>query len=207
MNAIPSITESLSNAYFRTKFQIFLPEITIELSARCGSIALYEIHKSFNVSTSAIVTAYNPYGQLTDRSINELNQQKLEDEVTQYWDYLPADGSDPGGEWPAEPSLLILGIPLEEALTLGRRFKQHAIFFASNSEDDITSEWVVDGDLYASWPEHESLLLHPLERMDIRLRKRFEESGLEVRQLDEPRNGQFTATFIPRRSGEKSREG
>lgn len=37
------------------------------------------------------------------------------------------EGRDPAGEWPAEPSVLIMGIPREEAEALGRKLEQNAI--------------------------------------------------------------------------------
>jgi hypothetical protein len=37
------------------------------------------------------------------------------------------EGRDPAGRWKAEPSVLIMGIPREEAEALGRRLEQNAI--------------------------------------------------------------------------------
>jgi len=39
------------------------------------------------------------------------------------------EGRDPEGQWTAEPSVLIMGIPREEAEVLGRRLEQNAIVF------------------------------------------------------------------------------
>jgi hypothetical protein len=45
--------------------------------------------------------------------------------------HLPGKGVDPAGEWPGEPSLLILSINLEAADVLGRAFRQNAFVWAS----------------------------------------------------------------------------
>jgi len=37
------------------------------------------------------------------------------------------EGRDPDGKWTAEPSVLIMGIPRDEAESLGRRLEQNAI--------------------------------------------------------------------------------
>lgn len=39
-------------------------------------------------------------------------------------------GEDPDGRWPAEPSYLVLGMDLEAARELGRRYGQNAIVWA-----------------------------------------------------------------------------
>ena len=44
------------------------------------------------------------------------------------------EGSDPEGEWPHEPSFLVVGISRAEAEALGRRFGQLAIVYARKGE-------------------------------------------------------------------------
>ena len=42
---------------------------------------------------------------------------------------LPGEGIGDNGTWPAEQSVLVLGIELEHAVQLGRRFGQRAIVY------------------------------------------------------------------------------
>jgi len=42
---------------------------------------------------------------------------------------IPGVGRDPRGEWPAEPSVLVLGISRREAEILGRSYEQNAVVF------------------------------------------------------------------------------
>lgn len=40
---------------------------------------------------------------------------------------LPGEGRHPSGNWPAEPSVLALNLPLDASTHLGMRFHQHAV--------------------------------------------------------------------------------
>jgi len=53
---------------------------------------------------------------------------------------VPGMGRDPGGEWPSEPSVLVLGISRREAEVLGRSYDQNAIVFY---EKDTAAELVL----------------------------------------------------------------
>jgi len=41
----------------------------------------------------------------------------------------PGEGRDAEGRWPAEPSLLVIGISRADAEAFGRRFEQNAVLF------------------------------------------------------------------------------
>ena len=44
------------------------------------------------------------------------------------------EGRDPRGEWPAEASVLVLGISRREAEILGRSYEQNAIVFIERGQ-------------------------------------------------------------------------
>ncbi len=155
-----TITQEQSPAYFATEYRVFVPTGTIALAARGESDSLARLHDSFDVVSSAFITAYSPHGRKADDATNRQNQTRLVAAVTDRWKYFPGEGADPKGIWPAEPSLLVLGIGLEDALSLGREYHQQAILFA-------TAEGRTD--LRACWPEDQTLLIHPLERRARRL--------------------------------------
>ncbi len=125
-----TITEELLEAYLATEYRVFAPDGIIVLKARGLSAELARLQASFDVNNSAFITAYNPYSQPTDDTVNQHYQEHLIAAVNSRWQYLPGEGVDPSGKWPVEPSLLILGIRLIAALELGRKFHQHAIIFA-----------------------------------------------------------------------------
>ena len=67
----------------------------------------------------------------TTLDANEAAQSKLEAELTAAGlSFLRGEGVDPSGQWPGEPSVLVLGISGDEAQRLGRAFGQNAIVVA-----------------------------------------------------------------------------
>ncbi len=94
------------------------------------SAELSALHESFAVNCSAFITAYNPYSDVVDDATNEKNQDGLILQVSKQWKCLPGEAVGLSGEWPVEPSILVPGINLEDALELGRSYQQHAILFA-----------------------------------------------------------------------------
>jgi putative PIN family toxin of toxin-antitoxin system len=78
-------------------------------------------------TTAAFITAANPRGAPRSHIANQAAMAELQTALA--WPCYPGEGRDPEGGWPAEPSLLIVGIPRSEAEALGRRFEQNAIVF------------------------------------------------------------------------------
>ena len=78
-------------------------------------------------ASAAFLTAANPRGEQQSYAANEAAMQALRSSLT--WPFREGEGRDPQGRWPAEPSLLIIGISRGEAEVLGRKFEQNAIVF------------------------------------------------------------------------------
>ncbi|HJZ58178.1 MAG TPA: DUF3293 domain-containing protein [Gemmataceae bacterium] len=76
----------------------------------------------------AFVTACNPgSGRLPDAE-NAHRMAQLEAAMREGgWRYYHGAGVGRGGQWPPEPSLLIIGIREPEAIELARQFGQNAI--------------------------------------------------------------------------------
>jgi hypothetical protein len=130
-----SIPEKLVGAYLDTEYRVFTEKGNITVTAGGRFHELIGLHDSFNVVSSAFITAYNPFSQPTEEKVNLINQERLIAEVSSCWEFLLGEGADPSGKWPAEPSILVLGIKLEEALSIGRRYQQHAILFTGIEGD------------------------------------------------------------------------
>ncbi|HWA36534.1 MAG TPA: DUF3293 domain-containing protein [Burkholderiales bacterium] len=80
--------------------------------------------------TAAFVTACNARGERRSDADNQAAQVRLERALEEKpYGCYPGEGRDPEGRWPAEPSLLVVGIPQAEAEALGRAFGQNAIVF------------------------------------------------------------------------------
>lgn len=60
-----------------------------------------------------------------DRNMNL--QRRLEQDIALGgWKSLPGSGRGADGDWPPEPSFLVLGIPLETAKRLAGKYRQYA---------------------------------------------------------------------------------
>ena len=80
--------------------------------------------------TAAYLTAANPGGELQGKRANELSCAALHQALADagYACYL-GESRDAEGDWPAEPSVLAVGISRREAEVIGRSYEQNAIVF------------------------------------------------------------------------------
>ncbi len=126
LHVMTNLPEELITAYKNTRY--FVQQHPNE-----WVIKINEFNSDFNthleankVEEWAFITAYNPYSnKLSINENNELQQvlkQKLQHNNFKYW-----EGYGQGeGEWPAEPSVLVLNISKEYAMQLAKNFKQNA---------------------------------------------------------------------------------
>jgi putative PIN family toxin of toxin-antitoxin system len=91
------------------------------------SAELEALLEAEGAASAAFLTAANPRGEETSHAANEAAMQALRSSVS--WPFREGEGRDPQGRWPAEPSLLVIGIPRADAEALGRKFDQNAIVF------------------------------------------------------------------------------
>ena len=103
-----------------------------ELVIRIGEVnaELDELLEADGLDTAAYLTAANANGTLQTARDNELSAAALHQVLADagYICYV-GEGRDPEGDWPAEPSVLALGISREEAMVIGRSYEQKAIVF------------------------------------------------------------------------------
>ena len=118
-------------AYHATNYRVDEPGKPFVLSIDTPSSTLSDLHRRYGVSTSAFITAWNPFSQPRSDAENALADALLVAAVAEA-DFVavPGFGEDPSGKWPGERSLLVLGIDKSAAVDLARGFKQHAFLFA-----------------------------------------------------------------------------
>lgn len=81
----------------------------------------------------AFVTAFNPGSVQREEAANQRDQTALETTLTAAgYDYLPGHGT--GTDWPAEASVLILGITESDACRYARPYGQLAIVCGRRGE-------------------------------------------------------------------------
>jgi len=117
----------LTQAYKETHYTVQDMEPFV---LRIGEVSedLMACHKRHRVECSAFITAWNPFSQQLTAQENEERQQALIAEIKgRSLFFLHGVGQHPSNNWPGEQSVLVLGLSLEAAKTLGRRFEQNAV--------------------------------------------------------------------------------
>ncbi len=119
----------LEAAYRQTHFTVdggVDPAFVLRIDqASAELLAMYQAH---GVGNAAFLTAWNPGSRRLSEDVNGVAQASMEAELCADGLTLIAGvGVDPTGKWPGEPSVLVLGITLERAQSIGREFGQNAI--------------------------------------------------------------------------------
>ena len=125
-------------AYRKAHYVIFVemrgsPELVLKIGEPNAELdALLEAE---GAASASYVTASNPRGERRSETENASALDSLKS-ILQKKPYRcrAGEGRDPQGRWPAEPSMLVLGIARAEAEALGRRFGQNAIVFAEKGK-------------------------------------------------------------------------
>lgn len=116
-------------AYEKADYVVFAePELVIHVGEPNPDLdALMEAGEA---STAAYLTAANPDGeQQSEEDNREAAQALLAHELLVGLAKFDGEGRDPSGEWPPEPSVLVLGIERKDAEFIGVSHAQNAIVF------------------------------------------------------------------------------
>lgn len=119
----------LIEAYNRALYVVFgEPELVIRIGEPNADLdALLEDHES---QTAAFVSAANPHGERQPAAENQAAAEALlKSEFLSGHAWFQGEGRDPAGQWPAEPSVLVIGLSRKDAVALGFVYGQNAIVF------------------------------------------------------------------------------
>jgi hypothetical protein len=126
-------------AYEKADYVVFgAPEIVLHIGER--SAALDTLLTEANATSATFISSDNPNGELANEFENQAGRRALETLLNASYSWLPGEGRDPNagpdweGEWPAEPSALVLDMPIEEAIRIGRVFSQNAIVYVEKGK-------------------------------------------------------------------------
>lgn len=127
-----TLKQELIDAYLDADYVVFTdPELVLKIGE--PSARLDALLEQAGAAGAAFVSAANPRGERRDDAENTAAASALDDLVAAAgYPRHPGEGRDPQGRWPAEPSLLVLGIYRDNAEALGRLFGQNAIVFVEN---------------------------------------------------------------------------
>lgn len=127
-----SIPAELINTYRTAIYRIEAPEGVVTFYIDKPSPELAALHCDMGVHSSAFITAYHPYSVPVSDDDNEKAQQALLAELRSHgYRWLEGAGEDAKGKWPAEPSVLVLGISEPEATQLAVQFRQNGYVFCA----------------------------------------------------------------------------
>ena len=129
----PRLPSTLLDAYKATDFAIDDPAITLRVGQ--ASAQMDAELRAKNATRASVVTAYNPFSEETDPRANDLRQQMLRHALQSVGlNVRVAEGRDPSGMRPREPSLLVMSTDpaLEDRLL--RDYEQHAIVVIEQGE-------------------------------------------------------------------------
>ncbi len=128
MLAKSEVPEDLIAAYRATEFRCGAGAEAFTLRIGVRSDALVQQFASTGCTSAVFITAYTPFSQPQSEEANRAAQVRLGDELASLGrPVLDGVGADPKGRWPPEPSYLVLGVLLEAAQALGRRYQQNAL--------------------------------------------------------------------------------
>jgi putative PIN family toxin of toxin-antitoxin system len=106
---------------------------------------------------AAFITAANPGSERRSEEENRLLAAALQETLEAAgWFFLEGEGRDPKGLWPAEPSLLVLGIGRTEAIKVARGFAQNALVWCEPGRPPelvVVAKWrlVLDTQIWLDW--------------------------------------------------------
>lgn len=124
------ISPDLIDTYRTAIYRVDAPEGVVTFYIDKLSPELAKLHREMDVQSSAFLTAYHPYSVPVSDEENENAQQALLAEIrSRGYRWLEGAGEDAEGDWPAEPSVLVLGISEQEATELAARFRQNGYVF------------------------------------------------------------------------------
>lgn len=125
----------LVQAYLDTEYRVAVsPDfgVVMPFVLRVGqpSEPLQQLLYDTGAQGACFITAFNPYSEVTSAEENSALQEELQTTLRQHEvKFLRGQGQHPSNNWPPEPSVLCLGLPLDAAKRLGMRFQQNAFLW------------------------------------------------------------------------------
>lgn len=126
---------TLVEAYLETEYRVAVsPDfgVVMPFVLRVGqpSEPLQQLLDDTGAQGACFITAFNPYSEVTSAEENSALQEELQTTLRQHEvKFLRGQGQHPSNNWPPEPSVLCLGLPLDAAKRLGMRFQQNAFLW------------------------------------------------------------------------------
>ena len=133
----------LIDSYLKTSFEVVGKFI---LRPRIKSDEIEKLFLQGGHQSASCITAFNPASKVCSDSENLSSHEKLIQEVeSMQIQFASMIGHCIHGQWKSEKGLFLLGVSLDQAKQLGRKFNQNAIVFVG--KDCIPEIYVIDRSL------------------------------------------------------------
>jgi hypothetical protein len=117
---------NLINAYLETDYFINLFKNPLKIGIK--NIELEYFLKLHNIKSASYITAYNPFSIKLNNIENEKRNEEL-CKLCKDYKFIEGIGKHPSNEWEGEPSFLFIGMNLEKAKEIGKKYEQNAILW------------------------------------------------------------------------------
>lgn len=132
-HALLDASDEMDAAYRATTYTVYLPSgnggtKNMELRVGHHSAALDQLLGHLHCEEWAFISAANPGSRRLPEAVNAERHRQLHDTVRRLnLPYFAGSGIPDSPDWPAEPSLMVLGVSLKQAQNIASRFGQRAI--------------------------------------------------------------------------------
>jgi len=118
----------LENLYRHADYVIDDDGIRLTIRLDSPNPDLRDLLRNKRIGTWAFITAYNPHSRPAPPEQNAARQTEMIRTIERYG-HRYFHGYGTGEDWDPEPSLFVLDISREHALSLAASFRQHAILW------------------------------------------------------------------------------
>ena len=118
----------LFETYKNTTYLVYSPIGEIDIRIGVMNPLLQQLLLNNSSESWVFITAYNPYSVMQDAGVNTILNTQLEDYLSgKRYLFFKGIGVGDDNSWEPEASFMVLNIRKEDAIKLGRQFKQNAI--------------------------------------------------------------------------------
>ena len=118
----------LFETYKNTTYLVYSPIGEIDIRIGVMNPLLQQLLLNNSSESWAFITACNPYSVMQNEDVNTLLNTQLEDYLSEKrYVFFKGMGVGDDNSWEPEASFMVLDIRKEDAIKLGRQFKQNAI--------------------------------------------------------------------------------
>ena len=127
-SASQPLSEALIAAYLATRYVASSDQGQVVLAIDLPNPSLAALMRRHSFASGCFITACNPFGQFCPDAENYAANASLRAAlVTRQWVVFDGSGTGADGDWPPEPSFLVLGPDRATAAQLCAEWRQNAV--------------------------------------------------------------------------------